>query len=204
VAQATNAPAKPKLATKPNPFEQAAGKTNVAPNPFEQANDKPSSAPNPFEAANSGNVRSKPENPFEKDARLKAEEFARKEAIRLEEEQKAEARKAEERDLQERLFALQKKLAGAVKQLQDFDENPPQRPTEPSMGLWLTAAGADPGPPESLVRTHEANMRQYRIDIAAYNARVGDLQNERNRLVGHTNELWQQLLKFPKPSRSEF
>lgn len=135
-AKATNAAAKPKLATGPNPFEKAAGKTSASPNPFEQADSgttsgaspnpfeqaasKPANAPaNPFELANAG-VRTGPENPFEKNARLEAEERARQEAIRREEarlaevarleQEKEDARQAEIAELRrqrDRLLAIQ-------------------------------------------------------------------------------------------------
>jgi len=89
----TNAPAKPKLATGLNPFEQAARNGTGSPNPFEQNPSRAGTSKNPFEAA-AANGRSAPENPFEKNARLEAEEQARQDAIRKEQERQEEIAQA--------------------------------------------------------------------------------------------------------------
>jgi len=103
----TNPP--PKLATGPNPFEQAAQKPG-SPNPFEQAANGPASSgpANPFELAQAG-VRTGPENPFETNDRLERErqaELARQaEIARQEQARRDEIARQEqaERDRKEEL-----------------------------------------------------------------------------------------------------
>ena len=97
--------AAPKLATGPNPFEQAAKKSG-SPNPFEQAaNGTASSGPaNPFELAQAG-VRTGPENPFETNARLERErqqELARQAEIARQEQARQDEIARQEREEQER------------------------------------------------------------------------------------------------------
>jgi len=105
----------PKLATGPNPFEQAAGQSG-GPNPFEQAASRNAgSAPaNPFELARSG-VRTGPENPFEANARQEAEERARQEQLAEIERQKKEREEARQEAIAQREEAeRQRKFAAEL------------------------------------------------------------------------------------------
>jgi len=112
---ATNTSTAPKLATGPNPFEQAAGQSG-GPNPFEQAASRnASSGPaNPFELARSG-VRTGPENPFEANARQEAEERAQQEQLAEIERQKEEREEARQEAIAQREEeARQRKFAAEL------------------------------------------------------------------------------------------